>query len=74
MSGIKILHSEIKENGVYAVCEVCALLKCGESALRECIKEKQLISFRIGNGKKRPHIRIKGADLLDFINKRRNEA
>jgi hypothetical protein len=74
MSDIKVQHREILPNGVYSPCEVAALLKCGITALYEYIREDQIKSFRIGDGKKRPHIRVKGSDLLEFIKNRTNEA
>jgi len=74
MSDIKVKHLEILPNGVYSPCEVAALLKLGTEAIYRYIRDKHIVSFRVGDGGKRPHIRVKGSDLLDFIEKRKEAA
>jgi excisionase family DNA binding protein len=74
MDDIKIRHQAILTDGVYSPCEVAALLKVGTEAIYRYIRDRQIVSFRIGGGEKRPHIRVKGSDLLSFIEKRREAA
>jgi excisionase family DNA binding protein len=70
----KVRHLEILPNGVYTPCEVAALLKFGMEAVYRYIRDGDIPSFRIGKKNAvRPPIRIKGSDLLDYIEKQKKE-
>jgi len=71
MSDIKVRHQEILENGVYSPCEVASLLKLEMEAIYRYLREKKIPSFAIDVNQKRPRRRVKGSDLLDWIEKQK---
>jgi len=67
MDDIKVRHQEIIANAVYTPCEVAALLKLEMEAIYRYIRDRTIPSFPIDPLKPRSRRRVKGSDLLHWI-------
>ena len=59
----------IEENAIYTPAEVAELLRCGKTNIYDLINGGDIAVTRIGAGKK--GFRLRGADIIDFLNARR---